>query len=153
MAIFDSGIFDANIFDTAIVFAYPTGVVATGQVGVANVDTRARAILTGVSAIASVGSVTIEGDASFSVTGIGAVSAVSGVDAAAGSIALISSPEMSGLVGDVTVELVLRVFVTGLQASGLTSPVLVWASIAPSQSPAYSPAVPDQDPNWVTVAA
>lgn len=153
MAIFDSGIFDANIFDTAIVFAYPTGVAATGRVGSVAVEGDASFSATGVVATGRVGSVTVEGDASFSVTGIGAVSAVSGVDVAAGSIALISSPEMSGLVGDVAVELVIRVFVTGLQARGLTSPVLVWASIAPSQSPAYSPTVPDQDPNWVTVAA
>ena len=120
MAIFDSGIFDANIFDTAIVFAYPTGVVATGHVGVA--------------------------------------------DATGSSIALVSSPEMSGLVVGVTVAPVTNVFAIGVQATGLVSQALVWsnispdqnpsyASIAPSQSPAYSPAVPDQDPNWVTVAA
>lgn len=55
--------------------------------------------------------------------------------------------------GAVTITNINNFSVTGVSATGLTSPVLVWGLITPSQTPSYSNITPSQTPSWDDIAA
>jgi hypothetical protein len=51
-------------------------------------------------------------------------------------------------VGAVTVDAQATIEVTGVEATGLVNPVLVWGRIVPNQNPGYTPDQPTQSPGW-----
>jgi len=123
-----------------------TGVEATGEVGSVAVDGAANVPVTGVSATGEVDSVSVIGEANVSPTGLsatgtpGAVTVVEGT----GVNVLLSSPRLQGSVGVVQPNAQVKVFLTGVAGTGETSgaSVVSWNEI-----------IPNQDPNWVEIAA
>ena len=54
----------------------------------------------------------------------------------------------TGFVGEVTIDIVLEVPVTGVEGTGQVGSVLVWGGIVPNQDPSYTPTNPSQSPSW-----
>jgi hypothetical protein len=123
-----------------------TGVEATGDVGSVAINGAANAPVTGVSATGEVDSVSVIGEANVSPTGLaatgtpGAVTVVEGT----GVNAAVNSPRLQGSVGVVQPNAQVKVFLTGVAGTGETSgaSVVSWNEI-----------IPNQDPNWVEIAA
>ena len=123
-----------------------TGVEATGDVGSVAINGAANVPVTGVSATGEVDSVSVIGEANVSPTGLaatgtpGAVTVVEGT----GVNAAVNSPRLQGSVGVVQPNAQVKVFLTGVAGTGETSgaSVVSWNEI-----------IPNQDPNWVEIAA
>jgi len=123
-----------------------TGVEATGDVGSVAINGAANAPVTGVSATGEVDSVSVIGEANVSPTGLSATGTsgtVTVVEGAGVNVA-ITSPRLQGRVGIVQPNAQVKVFVTGVAGTGETSgaSVVSWNEI-----------IPNQDPNWVEIAA
>jgi hypothetical protein len=122
------------------------GVEATGAVGAVAVSGDANVGTTGLSATASVDSVSVTGKANVSPTGIAATGTPGTVTVVEGTgvNALLSSPRMQGQVGIVAPNAEIKVFLTGVSATGQVTPasVVSWNEI-----------IVNQDPNWVEIAA
>jgi len=123
-----------------------TGVSATGAVGTASVTGDGIVPVTGVAGTGAVGSATAEGGAIVSVTGVSATGALSGVTVAQGTgvNVAVNSPRLQGQVGIVTPNAELKVFVTGVAGTG---------QIAGASVVSWNEIIPNQDPNWVEIAA
>ena len=112
-----------------------------GQVGSVGVYSPA-VFVTGVSASGFVGDVTLSISSPVSVTGLSATCSVGTVTVALGVSAFVTGLSATCSVGTVTLSIGSTVSVAGVSATGYVGSVLVWDQI-----------VPNQNPNWIEIAA
>lgn len=137
---------NSTIDVTTGVSASVTGLSATGTVGTATVTGDGIVPVTGISAAGQIGSVSVIGTADAVVTGVAATASPGAVTVVQGSGAsvAITSPRLKGDVGGVTAVGQISVLVTGVAATGEVGQAgqLSWNSI-----------IPNQNANWVEIAA
>ena len=137
---------NSTIDVTTGVSASVTGLSATGTVGTVIATGDGIVPVTGVSATGQIGSVSVIGTADAVVTGLAATASPGAVTVVQGSgvSVAITSPRLKGDVGGVTAFGQISVLVTGVAATGEVGPVgqLSWNSI-----------IPNQNANWVEIAA
>jgi hypothetical protein len=123
-----------------------TGLEATGTAGSVQVSGVANTDVTGLGATGSVGSVTVDAAGQAEVTGVAGTGTTGSVTVIQGSGAnvAVSSPRLQGQVGVVAPNAEVKVFVTGVSGAGQT----VGASVV-----SWNEIIPNQDPNWVEIAA
>jgi UDP-N-acetylmuramate-alanine ligase len=109
-----------------------TGLEATGAVGSVTTTANANVSVTGVAGTGSVGAATVDLKVDVDVNGVSATGQV-------------------GTISDF--NLGCTVFPTGVEATGSTTPVLIWDTIVPNQNPEYTSIAPSQTPGWDQIAA
>lgn len=126
--------------------ASPTGLEVTGGVGSVTINAKATVVVTGLEATASVNGVTVVGEGSVAVTGVAGTGSPGSVTITegAGIEVAVTSPRLVSNVGVATATGEISVLVSGVEATGGVGQIgqLSWNSITP-----------DQNANWVEIAA